>query len=104
MVRRIVWTNRALNDRKNILNYWNKHNKSKSYSHKLNQLIKEAVKLIQNHPNIGRSTDIKNVRVKVIRNYLIFYENLKEELIILTFWDARNDPDKLNIKKQKRSK
>jgi toxin YoeB len=97
MARRIVWTRRAQNDRQQILHYWKVRNKSVTCSRKLNQLFKNAIILLKKHPEIGRNTDQRNVRVKIVRDYMIFYELNKNDLIILTIWDSRNDPDKLNV-------
>lgn len=43
MAREIIWTKRAQNDRYSIFNYWNKRNKSKSYSQKLNNLFISSI-------------------------------------------------------------
>ena len=67
MVKQIVWSRRAQTDRKYILEYWNKRNKSNSYSRKLNELFKEAVKLIADYPEIGKPTDDKNARIKIVK-------------------------------------
>jgi len=72
MAKQIIWTKRAQEDRKEILRYWRVHNQSNIYSRKLNELIKKAVKLVAAHPHIGRRTDIKNVRVKLVRDYLLY--------------------------------
>lgn len=94
MAKRIIWTYRAHHDRKEILLYWKKHNRSSDYSKKLNTLIKKAIDLIAAHPNIGRKTDVNNVRVKLVRDYLIFYEYDEEQIFILSIWDSRRDPEK----------
>ena len=96
MVKQIVWSRRAQADRKHILKYWNKRNKSNLYSRKLNGLFKEAVKLIADYPKIGKPTDDKNARIKIVKDYLIIYEvDEKDRLLILTIWDTRQDPKKL---------
>lgn len=96
MVKQIIWSRRAQTDRKEILKYWNKRNKSKLFSKKLNELFKEAVKLIAEHPEMGKPTDIKNVRSKIVRDYLMIYEvNDKDQLLILTIWDSRQCPRRL---------
>lgn len=78
MARRITWTPKAQQDRKEILRYWQERNQSNTYSKKLNQLIRKAVILIAAHPHIGRRTNIENVRVKLLRDYLIFYEESED--------------------------
>ncbi|NGM63597.1 type II toxin-antitoxin system RelE/ParE family toxin [Sphingobacterium sp. SGG-5] len=96
--RKIVWTEKANLERKEILEYWINRNKSKSFSVKLNRLIISDLKLLSLSPFIGRKTKIENVRVKIVRDYLIFYEILKEEILVLTVWDGRRDSKTLTIK------
>ena len=72
MAKQIIWTKRAQNDRKEILQYWRQRNQSNTFSQKLNESIKKAVKLIASHPNIGRRTDIENVRVKTCKRLFNF--------------------------------
>ena len=93
MAKRIIWTENAHNERKEILLYWKNHNQSTAFSKKLNELIKKAIQLISSHPHIGRKTDVKNVRVKLVRDYLLFYEETKDTIIILSIWDNRRNPD-----------
>ena len=92
MGKRITWTHRAHSDRKEILLYWKDRNQSSAYSKKLNTLFKTAIDLIAAHPNIGRKTNIERVRVKLVRDYLLFYEIAEEEIFILTIWDNRRKP------------
>jgi toxin YoeB len=47
---------------------------------------------------LGRKTDEENVRVKIVRNYLIFYEITETKIIILTIWDNRRNPENLKIR------
>lgn len=84
MVRKIVWTLGAQKERVSILEYWNDRNQSNKYSKKLNNLIKESFVIISKFPQIGKKTDIENTRVKVLKDYLIFYEVTKSEIVVLT--------------------
>jgi addiction module RelE/StbE family toxin len=93
MAKQIVWTKRAQAERKEILQFWRIRNQSTAYSKKLNELIKKAVKLVAAHPHIGRHTDIENIRVKLVRDYLIFYEESEEQIFILSIWDNRRNPE-----------
>ncbi len=93
MAKRIVWATRAQQERKEILLFWKQHNQSAAYSRKLNKLIKKAIELVAAHPHIGRKTNIKNVRVKLIREYLLFYQEKSEEIYILSIWDNRRNPE-----------
>ena len=95
MAKEVVWSLRAQKERKEILEYWRLRNKSNTYSRKLNQLFKESVKLITDFPQIGKPTDDINTRIKIVRDYLIIYEETETQIQILTIWDSRQDPDKL---------
>ena len=92
MAKKIVWTQKAQLERTTILAYWIERNKSKSYSIKLNKLFIETLSILARQPSLGRKTDVTNVRVKVIRDYLLFYESTETELIVLSVWDGRRNP------------
>lgn len=96
--RKIIWTKKAHEERKEILDYWIERNQSKTYSIKLNKLITDTVRLSAQYPATGRKTTLKNVRVKVIRDYLLFYEVHKTALVVLTIWDSRRDEKTLSVK------
>ena len=95
MVKQIIWSPKALDERKDILTYWNLRNKSNSYSKKLDRLFKEATKIIKSFPKVGKLTDSENVRIKIVRDYLIIYEETENTINILSIWDGRQDPSKL---------
>lgn len=93
--RKIVWTQKANIERKDILEYWISKNKSKTYSIKLNKLFIESVKLISEYPNIGRQTSDVNSRISIVRDYLIFYEINEKEIVVHSVWDGRRDENQL---------
>ena len=96
--RKIVWTQKANLERKAILEYWIERNKSKKFSIKLNKLIISTIKQVAETPSIGRKTDLENVRVKIIRDYLLFYEFDEDYLKVLALWDGRRDENSLQMK------
>lgn len=49
-------------------------------------------------PNIGRKTEFDNAWVKIVREYLIFYEVIKRDLVILSIWDGRRDRRSLKVR------
>ena len=97
MAKQVIWSLRAQNDKKEILDYWRQKNKSNSYSKKLNELFKESIKIILDFPQIGKVTDDTKARIKIVKDYLIIYEETETQIFILTIWDSRQDPD--NLKK-----
>jgi len=102
--KKIIWSIRAQQDRLEILDYWIKRNKSTVYSEKLFKLFKEATSLISEHPEIGKPTDISGIRIKIVRDYLMIYQEQATQIDILLIWDSRQDPKKLRklIKKESR--
>ena len=95
MAKQIIWSLRAQKDKKEIYKYWSERNKSNRYSQKLNQLFKEAIQLLREHPYIGRSTDDDSIRIKIVKDYLLIYEVTETSINILSIWDGRQDPSKL---------
>lgn len=95
MVKRVIWSQRAQDDRKQILEYWRNRNKSNRYSKKLDSKFREALNLIRNHPQIGKHTDDQKARIKIVKDYLLIYEETKDSIILLTIWDSRQGPKKL---------
>jgi plasmid stabilization system protein ParE len=91
MARQIIWTFTAQQERREILEYWVKRNKSKIYSRKLNKLIISALQDVSKNPYIGRKTDILNIRVKIVKEYLLFYEITPKMINVLSVWDGRRD-------------
>ena len=92
MAKEIIWSELAINDRKNILSYWILRNHSKLYSIKLDKLFRDSVSLIAEYPFIGKPTDVKNVRAKKVRDYFVFYSEKGNQIHILTIWDTRQNP------------
>lgn len=92
----VIWSVRAQHDRIAILKYWIERNKSKTYSEKLFVLFNQAADLISDHPRIGKPTNYGNVRFKIVRDYLLFYEEMENVIEVLLVWDSRQNPDKLD--------
>jgi toxin YoeB len=97
MAKRVIWSLRAEEERRNILEYWAKRNGNKGYSRKLSKRFREKVKYIAKFNYIGTATDIENVRAAVCGNHILFYEIDDEFIKILTVWDGRRNPEDLNL-------
>jgi toxin YoeB len=95
MVRRVVWVPLAIDDKFQILRYWDNRNKSKTYSRKLNKFLANAANLVGKYPFMGKKTDVPNIRVKIAKDYFIVYEILKDKIFILRIWDTRREHEKL---------
>jgi plasmid stabilization system protein ParE len=97
--RKIIWSYKAKLDLVNILDFYYKRNGTKTYIVKLNTAIRSSVRLLENHPELGVKTDVKNIRNLIQGDFGIFYEIKSETIKITTIWDSRQDPEKLDIKK-----
>jgi len=97
MAKNIIWSQTAHNDRKGILAYWFKRNKTNTYSLKLFELFKISVEAISIYPEIGINTDTENIKYIIVKDYLIFYEANIDRILILRIWDSRQNPESLKL-------
>lgn len=98
MDKQIIWTQKAEYELVDILRYWIDRNKSSTFSVKLNLLIEKELNLVSKFPGIGRPTDVANVRVKVIQNYLLYYEIIDDSLYVLTIRHQSRNPNTLKLR------
>lgn len=92
---KLFWSQVAIAQRKAIFEYWNNRSKSFSYSRKLNTQINERLQLLKQNPDIGKPSIIDGVRAITLGHFSIIYEYNSSAIIILSFWDNRQDPGKL---------
>ncbi len=97
VARRIIWTTAAKLQLQEIFEYFNSRNMSKLYSLKLNRIIQTELKSLLLQSNIGKKTDIINVRGLLIENYFVFYEINQKDIVILSVWDTRQNPENLKM-------
>jgi len=96
--RKVVWSRRAQNERKKIVEFWIENNQSTTYSRKLERLFRKKLRLLGTNPYIGRKTDLgDNIRIKIIRDYHLFYQIDNKTITILTLWDTRQDPEDFRL-------
>lgn len=98
MATKVIWSVRAQRERFEILEYWVNRNKSKTYSRKLYQLFRIGMKKVAEMPVSGTPTENADVRIKIIKDYLIYYHiNASKTIEILTIWDSRRNPKKFKL-------
>ena len=98
MVKEIVWSELSIIDRFEIYTFWEEHNKSDTYSKKLEILFNQSAQLLSNFPEIGLITAFKSTKIKIISHFKIFYLIKKDSIIILRIRDARQNPKKFKLK------
>ena len=93
MVKRIIWSQNALADRIQILDYWFQRIGNKTYSRRLDHELKETIKHLARFPKIGRQIDDREERFLVKDYYQVFYMESDLEIYILHIWDSRRNPE-----------
>ena len=92
--KKIIWSTRASNELKQVLEFYNKRNESTRYSLKILNEIEELLRTLSKNELIGRLTSNKFTRIIPMKIYLIFYEVNQNDIEIVSFWDNRQDKNK----------
>lgn len=92
---RVFWTEVAINERNKIFEYWNYRNQSISFSRKLNFKIQDQIQLLKQNPELGIKVKNFNARTLTLGHYNIIYQIRGNEIYIISFWDNRQNPNKL---------
>jgi plasmid stabilization system protein ParE len=95
MARKIIWTEAAIEDRYRIYSFWLQNNGNPNYSEKMETLFKQAADLLALYPQLGRQTDVPNIREKVVRSHKLFYKQSAKNIVIVRVWETHQNPSKL---------
>lgn len=68
------------------------------YSKKLYATFKKYLTLLIKQPEIGKKTELENVRGLIAGDFILFYEITPEFIVVHTVWDCRQNPGDLVIK------
>lgn len=93
----IRWSKRDIYDKLDIYEYWSNRNKNLHYCYKLEQQFDHSVFQLSLFPESGKITDYKNVRVKPVKKYLIFYRITSDAIEVLRLWDTNKDLEYLQL-------
>ncbi|MNU86251.1 hypothetical protein D3C71_760080 [compost metagenome] len=93
--RKIVWTETAAKQRREILRYWTERNQSTTYAVKLIEITAKHLKIISKNPKAFKETEIEHIRESAMGHFSLYYSFTDDQLIIMAFWDNRQDPKKL---------
>lgn len=101
MVKRIIWSEKAKDERKEILEYWVKATGHKRYSSKLRNEFNYVIRILLKFPKLGMKVQNYDARCLVKGDYKIFYDTKEEkdnmEIRILHIWDTRRNPEIMTI-------
>jgi plasmid stabilization system protein ParE len=72
MALQIIWTVDDKDHLNEFLDYWHQRNGTKTYSKKLYQTVKNALKTLAKYPESGKLTEKSLLGAKIIRDYYLF--------------------------------
>ena len=93
--RKVVWTETAAKQRREILNYWTERNKSTIYEEKLIEITAKHLKVISKNPEAFKETEINELRESAMGHFSLYYKTTPDQIIVMAFWDNRQDPKRL---------
>ena len=94
---KIIWTNEALSNLKNVIAYLEKHWTEKEIK-RFSLLLDRNLDLIQNNPTLFvEYNKAKKVRKSVLtKQVTIYYRVVNNDIQIITLFDSRQSPKKLD--------
>ena len=95
MAKPIKWTDSAKLCRRNILEFWVRRTGNKKYSKKLAHVWNQRLDYLKEHPELGKETEISDVRTTACGHFSIFFINDSAEIIIVGIYDTRDNPEKI---------
>ena len=93
--RKVVWTETAAKQRREILRYWTERNQSTIYAEKLIEITAKHLKVITKNPKAFKETELNNIHESAMGHFSLYYKITPDQLIVMAFWDNRQDPKKL---------
>lgn len=100
-MRKIIWTDKALKTYHDTLKYWKKKTQSSEYSKKIRIAVNQAQKDILEYPVafpiVYETSEIEVHRHLILKNFSIYYKIYNKDIIILFFFDNRDNPNKLEF-------
>ncbi len=93
--RKIVWTETAAKQRREILKYWTDRNKITTYAEKLIEITAKHLKVISKNPEAFKETEIDEVRESAMGHFSLYYKITANLIIVMAFWDNRQEPKTL---------
>lgn len=96
-INKVVWSQRAVSDLKQILSYLEENWTEKEIS-KFTKKLDKQIAIIQNQPSAFVATSHNNVRRAVMSKQVTLYYDVNEFTIrIITLFDTRQNPSSLQL-------
>ena len=92
---KIIWTRTAERQLFHVLEYWINKNKSPRYAEKLSDLVWNHTFFLSQNPYASTESNFPDIRRASLGPFSLFFKVYQNELLIMAFWDNRQDPEKL---------
>ncbi len=96
--RKIVWSHRANIKLFQILDFYTQRNQSPLYAKRIFKKIKQELSLLKKQPELGIPTDLDAVRGLIVENFIIYYEEIDDMIVVHFIRDCNQNPADLIIK------
>jgi len=93
MALKVVWTQKARNEKDQILHYYLEPNGSPTYSRIPRQHFSQGLELVRVQEGIGKQTSRDEIRCLFVLDYSLFYRLDSQSIIVLSVWDNRRNPE-----------
>ena len=87
----IIWTEEAIEEFAQIVDFYSTRNKSDTYGIRLKQKLNTVLALIRAFPRIGKISEDGETYVFAIDKFLLLYTFDHSAIFILSFWDPKQD-------------
>ncbi len=94
MARQIIWSEKVQQEIRDIHDYWVERTGSEKYTIKLEESFFKAADSLESSPYQGKLTKAESIRYLIVKYHKLFYTVQTDEIVILSVFDTRRDPDK----------
>lgn len=95
--RQVIWSGRAKRDVVAISRFYQERNGNDRYSLNLLDRFTKAAEAIEQNEEIGEKIPGSDHRFLTVEPYKLIYKIGSVNIVITTVWDARRNPEDLNI-------
>jgi len=95
---KLQWSDQALSDLKNIINYLTEHWTQREIQNFARRLDKRLNLIVANPALFPKTSKRKDIRKSVLTKHtVIYYEKREKVVTIVTLFDPRQNPKKLKL-------
>ncbi|MCF8460413.1 MAG: type II toxin-antitoxin system RelE/ParE family toxin [Flavobacteriales bacterium] len=92
----IIWSERARKDLLSIKKFFDERNGNSSYSNKLLRVLRDRTLILSDYPFASIKTHAEGIRGLIVFDYIIFFIQESNNIIVVGVWDTRRNPKHLS--------